>query len=201
MKRKNLLTIALLLGIILQGIAQNVVTPYSGEKFNSLDEGITGRVTATIIYDNYVHTDGLKADWGYSIYLDGLGKTILFDTGTNPEIFRDNFDKLELNAEEIDEVFISHEHSDHFGGLHELLSMNGDLTVVVPETFSAKFIKDYSDECNKIEKISGPVQICNKILPIPRTTIGLFLIDYYYSYDDVNRCYITGNNSQSYSGY
>lgn len=41
----------------------------------------------------------------------------------------------------------------------------------------------------------------NKVLPIHRTTIGLFLVDFYYSYDDENVCYITGNNSQSYSGY
>jgi len=40
-----------------------------------------------------------------------------------------------------------------------------------------------------------------KVLPILRTTTGLFLVDYFYSHDDVNPCYITGNNSQSYSGY
>ena len=40
-----------------------------------------------------------------------------------------------------------------------------------------------------------------EVLPIHRTTTGLFLVDYFYSYDDVNQCYITGNNSQSYSGY
>ena len=40
-----------------------------------------------------------------------------------------------------------------------------------------------------------------KVLPIPRTTFGHFLIDYYHDDDDVNQCYITGNNLQSYSGY
>ena len=164
MKNRYLILLLFTLAICYQAaIAQNAVTPYSGEKFNSLDRGITDKVTATIIYDNYVHTDGLKADWGYSILLDGLEKTILFDTGTRPEIFRSNFEKLGLKAGEIDEVFISHEHGDHFGGLHELLSMNSDLTLVVPETFSAGFIRDYSEECNKIEKISGPVQICNNL--------------------------------------
>jgi len=39
------------------------------------------------------------------------------------------------------------------------------------------------------------------LLPIHRTTTGLFLIEYKYHYDDVNQCYKTGNNSQSYSGY
>ena len=40
-----------------------------------------------------------------------------------------------------------------------------------------------------------------EVLPIHRTTTGLFLVDFYNSYDDVNLCYITGNNLQSYSGY
>ena len=43
--------------------------------------------------------------------------------------------------------------------------------------------------------------IGTEVLPIHRTTIGLFLIDFYYSYDDVISCYITGNNSKSYSGF
>ena len=43
--------------------------------------------------------------------------------------------------------------------------------------------------------------ILKKVLPILRTTLGHFLIDYYHSYDDVNLCYITGNNSLSCSGY
>jgi hypothetical protein len=40
-----------------------------------------------------------------------------------------------------------------------------------------------------------------KVLPIPRTTPGYFLIDFIHSFDDAFPCYITGNNSQSYSGY
>ncbi len=40
-----------------------------------------------------------------------------------------------------------------------------------------------------------------EVLPLHWTTTGLFLIDYKCHYNDVNQCYITGNNSQSYSGY
>jgi hypothetical protein len=47
----------------------------------------------------------------------------------------------------------------------------------------------------------GIGSLSGEVLPIHRTTIGLFLVDFFYSYDDVNQCYITGNNSQSYSGY
>ena len=39
--------------------------------------------------------------------------------------------------------------------------------------------------------ISLNVKSMTEVLPIHRTTIGLFLIDYYHSYDDVHLCYRT----------
>ncbi len=38
-------------------------------------------------------------------------------------------------------------------------------------------------------------------LPILRTTLGHFLVEILKHFADVKLCYITGNNSQSYSGY
>ncbi len=144
----------------MQCSSQNNYTVYTGKIPGILDSGIKTRVKATIIYDNYVHKDGLTADWGYSLLLEGLDKTILFDTGTNPSIFRDNFEKLELDANRIDEVFISHEHGDHFGGLHEFLTMNKDIKVVVLNTFSDRFMGQYAGECRSLEVVSEPVEIC-----------------------------------------
>ncbi|MDX2414722.1 MAG: MBL fold metallo-hydrolase, partial [Bacteroidales bacterium] len=144
-------------------MAQTNVSTYSGEKFNSLDGGIENKVKATIIYDNYIHKEGMQEDWGYSLLLEGLNKTILFDTGTNPKIFKSNFEKLKLDASSIDEVFISHEHGDHFGGLHEFLLMNNKVKVVVPATFTKRFLTEYSDECAGIELISDASQICNHL--------------------------------------
>ena len=40
-----------------------------------------------------------------------------------------------------------------------------------------------------------------EVLPIHRTTFFYFLIEYYHDDDDVIPCYISGNNSKSYSGY
>ena len=60
--------------------------------------GITAHVTVTVIYDNYVHSEGMKSDWGYSAIIEGLDKTILFDTGTKPEVFGSNFLKTGIDA-------------------------------------------------------------------------------------------------------
>jgi len=149
--------------IFVQCSSQNNASPYPGKEFQSLGSGTESVVSARIIYDNYVYTEELEADWGYSLLLTGLDKTILFDTGTKPKIFRGNFEKLRLDASSIDEVFITHEHGDHFGGLHEFLSMNHDVKVVVPETFSRRFIEDYADECSALEVVSGPAEICKDL--------------------------------------
>jgi 7,8-dihydropterin-6-yl-methyl-4-(beta-D-ribofuranosyl)aminobenzene 5'-phosphate synthase len=159
---KKIYFIALFLSVLfIQCSSQNNAPAYSGKVFESADTGTERTAKATIIYDNYVHSEGMKADWGFSLLLEGLEKTVLFDTGTKPEIFRENFNRLGLEADKIDEVFISHEHGDHFGGLHELLSMNNKVKVVVLNTFSGKFIKQYKGECSSIEAVSVPVEICN----------------------------------------
>ena len=69
-----------------------------GQEYRHLDErsgladikatsGIDNPVTIKVIYDNYIHTEGLESDWGYSILIGGLRSVILFDTGIDPEIF------------------------------------------------------------------------------------------------------------------
>jgi hypothetical protein len=70
-------------------------------------DGIVKPVTVRVIYDNYARVDSLTADWGYSIVIEGLEKTILFDTGTKPEIFASNFRKIGIDASEIDFLVLS----------------------------------------------------------------------------------------------
>ena len=101
--------------------------------------GITSPVTVTVIYDNYVHTEGMEADWGYSIVVEGLEKSILFDTGTKPGIFTSNFGKTGLDASSIDLVVISHEHFDHTGGMPAFAQMKTAIPVIIPYSFTPAF--------------------------------------------------------------
>lgn len=78
----------------------------------------------TIVYDNKVWKDNLKADWGFSCLIEVYGKNILFDTGANSRILLKNMEKLEIDPMAVDEVFISHAHWDHTGGLSDFLSIN-----------------------------------------------------------------------------
>ena len=90
----------------------------------------------TIIYDNTVYKEGLQADWGFSclVEVENTPK-ILFDTGTNGSILLSNMKKLNIYPASINEVFISHAHFDHTGGLSAFLNVNSDVEVYVPVSF------------------------------------------------------------------
>ncbi len=57
---------------------------------------------------------------------------ILFDTGANGSTLLSNMKKLDIDPESIDEVFISHPHFDHIGGLSAFLNVKSDVEVYVP---------------------------------------------------------------------
>ena len=78
----------------------------------------------TIIYDNDALKEGLHADWGFACFIEVNGRRILFDTGANGTILLDNMKKLNIDPQTVDEIFISHDHSDHTGGLSDFLKIN-----------------------------------------------------------------------------
>ncbi|MCK4421782.1 MBL fold metallo-hydrolase [candidate division WOR-3 bacterium] len=93
-------------------------------------------MVVTIIYDNEVYKNGLQSDWGFSAVLD-IENTprILFDTGTDSDILLSNMEKLNIDPTSIDEVFISHFHHDHTGGLTGFLKINNDITLYIPSSY------------------------------------------------------------------
>jgi 7,8-dihydropterin-6-yl-methyl-4-(beta-D-ribofuranosyl)aminobenzene 5'-phosphate synthase len=87
----------------------------------------------TILYDNVVYKKGLHADWGFSclVEIENTPK-ILFDTGANGSLLLYNMGKLHIDPKSIDEVFISHAHFDHVGGLSAFLKVKSDVNIYVP---------------------------------------------------------------------
>ncbi|OPX17980.1 MBL fold metallo-hydrolase [candidate division WOR-3 bacterium 4484_100] len=90
----------------------------------------------TIIYDNTAFRKDLKSDWGFSAFLEIEERKILFDTGADGRILLSNMEKLEINPKEIDDVFISHPHWDHTGGLSSFLRLNNQVKLWVPSYLS-----------------------------------------------------------------
>ncbi len=90
-------------------------------------------VTITILYDNEVYQKGLKSDWGFSCIIEKENSPkILFDTGANGSILLSNMEKLGIEPTSIDEIFISHNHFDHIGGLSSFLDVHNKVRVYVP---------------------------------------------------------------------
>ena len=86
----------------------------------------------TILYDNTLFQNNLEADWGFSCLAEAYGRTILFDTGANGAILLENMKKLNIQPSSVDDVFISHAHFDHIGGLSAFLNRKSKVTVFVP---------------------------------------------------------------------
>jgi len=89
----------------------------------------------TITYDNTAFRKDLRADWGFSalIEVENTPK-ILFDTGGNGKILLGNMEKLKIDPSSIEEVFISHPHFDHTGGLSEFLKVANIVKIYLPSS-------------------------------------------------------------------
>jgi len=123
--------------------------------------GIEKPVIVKVIYDNYIKVDGLQSDWGYSIMVEGLDKTILFDTGTKPEIFEANFKKMGLDANKVDILVLSHEHGDHTGGIPAFVKMKTGIPVLIPYSFSPQFKKQMTGYGLEPLLVREPAKICD----------------------------------------
>lgn len=90
----------------------------------------------TIIYDNEVKKEGLKADWGFSALIETeRALPILFDTGADSSILLHNMKELNIDPRDIGTIVISHAHWDHTGGFHEILKENESAELYVPSSF------------------------------------------------------------------
>lgn len=122
-----------------------------------------GGVTVTVLYDNYLHMEGTKNDWGFSCFVKGMEKDILFDTGMNPDILFHNIEKLKVNPGDPELVVISHEHYDHTGGLWKFLDTNPNITVYFPHSFPADFTRKVEESKAQAAPVNEPVEVCKHV--------------------------------------
>jgi 7,8-dihydropterin-6-yl-methyl-4-(beta-D-ribofuranosyl)aminobenzene 5'-phosphate synthase len=90
----------------------------------------------TLLYDNETHQADLASDRGFSCIIEVNGNPpLLFDTGARGAILLKNMRTSGITPSSIKEVFLSHNHSDHTGGLPDLLKEKSDITVFVPPDY------------------------------------------------------------------
>lgn len=76
----------------------------------------------TTLIDN-IESNGCKAEWGLSFFIEYKGKNILLDTGASSK-FIDNANKLDVDLSKVDYGVLSHAHFDHANGLNAFFELN-----------------------------------------------------------------------------
>ena len=118
------------------------------------------RLSITILYDNNPYDKRLETAWGFSCLVQGLEKTILFDTGGDSAMLLRNMRKLGIDPGVVEVIVISHIHYDHVGGLSGFLAENSDVTVYLPRSLPDNIKNRVRDAGARLAEVDEPVKIC-----------------------------------------
>ncbi|MGD2249065.1 MAG: MBL fold metallo-hydrolase [Candidatus Methanofastidiosia archaeon] len=137
--------------------------PEEKDKAKEITKSQSKTFSITVVYDNNEYNEDLQSSWGFSCFIQGLEKTILFDTGGNGTILLNNMEKMGINPEDIDIIVLSHIHGDHTGGLSSVLQQNNDVTVYVLNSFPDSFKDNAKTLGATIIEVLDPVKICTHV--------------------------------------
>lgn len=124
MKRISGYWLVVLLTFIASGFSTH---PIHSPSHKDIREG-----TIVNLYDAFGRNPALTKDFGFSCITRYHGKTILFDAGSNADIFKANTTALGIDLKKIDIVIVSHAHFDHLNGIDYLLTVNPKVKIYFP---------------------------------------------------------------------
>ena len=146
----------ILFSILLGGTVGMVQASTVVDRPKSQQQGV---LQLHVIFNNVPHRSDLRTAWGFACLIEGLDRTLLFDTGGNGDILLANMRRLGLDPRDVDAVALSHIHGDHVGGLPDLLAVNPEVTLYVPESFPPSFRRDVAAQGAEVETVKGPEQL------------------------------------------
>ncbi len=97
-------------------------------------------VHITTLSENTAGNGAVLAEWGLSILVETNDTRVLLDTGKGFSAVH-NADTLGIDLGKIDRIVLSHGHSDHTGGLREVLrQMRKEVEIIAhPDVWAAKY--------------------------------------------------------------
>ncbi|MHC4534122.1 MAG: LamG-like jellyroll fold domain-containing protein [Planctomycetota bacterium] len=149
--------------VVLLGVG--LVIMLTGGKANAGN----GAIEITVLYDNYTLTQGCTTDWGFSCFIKGMEKCILFDAGAYGNILLGNMDKLDINAQDAELMVISHNHGDHTGnwqtngGVFSFLARNSNILAYLPSSVPSGPINTIKATGATTVSVYSQRQICDGV--------------------------------------
>jgi 7,8-dihydropterin-6-yl-methyl-4-(beta-D-ribofuranosyl)aminobenzene 5'-phosphate synthase len=113
----------------------------------------------TVIYNNVPHGVGMKTAWGFAALIETGSATVLFDTGGDGAMLLANMKRVGVEPGRVSAVVLSHIHADHTGGLDDLLAQAPTVTVYVPRSFPASFVRAVEGRGASVERVGGPQRL------------------------------------------
>ncbi len=127
---------------------------------NSAETAARMPLRITIVFDNNPAVQGLETSLGFACIIEGLEKTILFDTGSEGRMLLANMEKLGFAPEDVGIVVLSHDHWDHTGGLGAFLQRNPTVEVFLPADFPPGFKNAVRETGASVVEVSDRCEIC-----------------------------------------
>ena len=138
----------------------------------------------TVGIDN-IPSDGLKQQWGLSLFIEYGDRKILLDTGGS-DLFLRNYAKLGLDISDVDYGVLSHAHCDHANGIPAFFEHNSKAKFYISENAAPDcygkllFVRFYcgipktmlDDHSDRIVKVSDIYKLTDGAFIVPHRKGG-----------------------------
>ncbi len=133
--RRNRMIVSVALALVVVVLAQ---APLQAQE-RTLDLEVLPQVTVTVLVDNMSGSGPVLGEWGAAFLIETDQTQVLLDTGRGHTLIG-NARALNVDLGKTEAIVISHEHSDHTGGLDGALTATGSVDLYLhPAGFETRY--------------------------------------------------------------